>query len=104
MYICNIFIINMIYQLPNGKVINLSIAEYLDLTDDDLKYLSNNNYGKYANSPWIDSNLDKKEKSVFLDNSIDFIPEDVDEHSVIFSEDELFEDDSIELPEDTDLI
>ena len=38
----------MIYQLPNGKVINISIESYLRMTDEDLRYLSESNFGTHV--------------------------------------------------------
>ena len=35
----------MLYQLSNGKVIYLSIEEYLSLSDQDLHELANSGYG-----------------------------------------------------------
>jgi len=35
----------MIYQLPNGKIINISIETYLRMTDEDFKNLSESNIG-----------------------------------------------------------
>jgi hypothetical protein len=35
----------MLYQLPNGKVINISIETYLRMSDDDLRFLNESNYG-----------------------------------------------------------
>ena len=45
----------MLYQLPNGKVIQLSIDQYLALTDQDLQYLVAINYGETITSPWYNS-------------------------------------------------
>jgi hypothetical protein len=71
----------MIYQLPNGKVIHLSVEEYLDLTDNDIQYLMSINAGDYARSPFVGSAIrDKRKKSEEEeerdeDHSIDFTPE-----------------------------
>ena len=40
----------MLYQLTNGKVIYLSIEEYLSLTDLELHELANSGYGDEAPS------------------------------------------------------
>ena len=75
----------MIYQLPNGKVIQITIDQYLDLTDEDIQYLMSINYGDYARSPWLDSAISRKNKRVSHDpdkhdESIDYL-EDADEKS-----------------------
>jgi hypothetical protein len=72
----------MIYQLPNGKVINISIDQFLDLTDQDIQYFMSINGGDYASNPFTDSACieNAKEKSYdfeFLPNDeIDDIPDD----------------------------
>lgn len=38
----------MLYQLPNGKVIHLSVEDYLSLSDEDLHTIANSGYGEYA--------------------------------------------------------
>ena len=35
----------MNYQLPNGKVIYISIDEYLAMTDEDIQYFIASDYG-----------------------------------------------------------
>ncbi len=67
----------MIYQLPNGKIVNLSIEEYLDLTDEDIQYLMSENAGNYANSPWHGSAIKKHrdKDNTEEDTSIDYSPE-----------------------------
>jgi len=51
----------MLYQLPNGKVINISLDDYLNLTDEDIQALVALNYGEYATSYWYKSCLDTGE-------------------------------------------
>lgn len=45
----------MIFQLPNGKVINISIDEYLLLTDEDIQALVALNIGEFPTSYWYRS-------------------------------------------------
>ena len=72
----------MIYQLPNGKVINISIDQYLSMTDLDVQYLISIGGGDYATNPFTDSACidNAKEKSYdfeFLSNDeIDDIADD----------------------------
>lgn len=71
----------MIYQLPNGKVIHLTVEEYLDLTDNDIQYLMGMNAGEYSHSPFYESAIRKKAKPDYIediDTSIDYVPEDED--------------------------
>lgn len=52
----------MNYQLPNGKVIYISIEEYLSLTDADIQYLIALDYGEVITDPFSGSAVDTKEK------------------------------------------
>jgi hypothetical protein len=45
----------MLYQLPNGKVIYLSIEQYIELTDLDIQYLMSVDAGEHALNPFTDS-------------------------------------------------
>tara|TARA_R100000278_G_C5475130_1_gene166070 strand:- start:1519 stop:1764 length:246 start_codon:yes stop_codon:yes gene_type:complete len=64
----------MNYQLPNGKVVYLSIDEYLSLTDEDIQYLIACDYGDVITNPFSGSAVDTKKKPEetepreFLDN------------------------------------
>lgn len=63
----------MLYSLPSGKVIHLSIDQYLSLTDEDIQYLVSIDYGSVIHSPWVDSAIADNGKHVDEeDKSIDF--------------------------------
>ena len=47
----------MLYQLPNGKCIEISVEQYLKLTDKDLKELESLNWGEEINDPFAISVL-----------------------------------------------
>jgi len=64
----------MIYQLANGKVIYMSLEEYLNLSDDDIEFLISIDYGDYASSPWHGSQIRSKVKIV--DENLDSYEED----------------------------
>ena len=49
----------MLYQLPNGKTIYLSIDEFLNLTDNDVQYLMASNSGESITSPFFGSAMKK---------------------------------------------
>lgn len=51
----------MLYQLPNGKVIEISTEQYLEMSDEELEYLIAYNYGDVMEDPWFGSVLHKKE-------------------------------------------
>jgi hypothetical protein len=53
----------MLYQLPNGKVIEISTEQYFEMTDEELEYLIAYNYGEVQENPWFGSVLNKQDKS-----------------------------------------
>lgn len=78
MSIKELYLCSVIYQLPNGKVIDISVEEFLDLTDLDIQFLMSINAGDYAPSPWYKSSVSKKFKSddeEEVDTSLDYQPE-----------------------------
>jgi hypothetical protein len=91
----------MLYQLPNGKVIHLSIEEYLDITDEDIQYLISIDYGEYVRDPFTGSAVDKKTKEEILDFSF-MLDEDDNEINNIIDDDIPF-DDLIDMAEDLDI-
>lgn len=52
----------MNYQLPNGKVIYISIDEYLSMTDEDIQYFIASDYGDTVINPFSGSAVDTKGK------------------------------------------
>ena len=78
----------MLYQLPNGKVIYLSIEQYLELTDLDVQYLMSIDYGDHIVNPFTDSAIDINTKEKYYD--FDYLTDDESEN--IISDDEPFDD------------
>jgi hypothetical protein len=68
----------MLYQLPNGKVIEISTEQYFEMTDEELEYLIAYNYGDTLEDPWFGSVIQKKSPVVDEDDE-DFleIPSDL---------------------------
>lgn len=67
----------MLYQLQNGKVIQLSIEEYLAMTDSDIQYLISIDFGEHIIDPFLGSAVEKNSKNKYIDT--DFLPlEDYD--------------------------
>jgi hypothetical protein len=97
----------MLYQLPNGKVITLTVEEYLDLTDNDIQYLMALNAGDYANSPWSNSVIKTSNTSMTnrnVDKSIDYYDDEEDKsHGDNPGIEEVYLDDLPDLP-DTELL
>jgi hypothetical protein len=42
----------IVYQLPNGKCVYLTVEQFLSLEDDDIKYLVEFNFGNTVNDPF----------------------------------------------------
>jgi hypothetical protein len=69
----------MLYNLPNGKTIYLTIDEYLNLTDEDIQYLVSIRAGGNFN-PFHESALGNTAKEISEDKiNSDYIPDDVKE-------------------------
>lgn len=79
----------MQYQLPNGKVINLSIDQFLDMTDEDIQYLISIEYGEYVRDPFNGSAVEDNKQEKYYD--FDYLADDESEDNVI-SDDEPFDD------------
>ena len=90
----------MYYQLTTGKVVKLSLEEFLELTDADVQFLMSIDYGDHIIDPFHGSAV---ENTSLKEYDFSFIPSD-DEISLdsIASDDEPF-DDIIDLTEDTEL-
>ena len=82
--------IKMLYQLPNGKVIQLTIEEYLALTDLDIQYLMSLDYGEHIIDPFLGSAVEKNSKSKFIDT--EFLPMEDYDLNDIPSDDSPFDD------------
>ena len=57
----------MLYQLPNGKVVHLSIEEVLDLTDEDIQYLMSIDYGEHIRDPFTGSAVENNTREKYYD-------------------------------------
>lgn len=54
----------MFYQLPNGRVIEISTEQFIDMSDEELEYLIAYNYGDIIENPWHGSILNRVKQSV----------------------------------------
>ena len=54
----------MFYQLSNGKVVEISVEQYFDMSDEDIEYLIAFNYGNDFENPWTGSILVKQSKEI----------------------------------------
>ncbi len=79
----------MQYQLPNGKVINLSLDQFLDMTDEDIQYLISIEYGEYVRDPFNGSAVENNKQEKYYD--FDYLADDESEDNII-SDDDPFDD------------
>lgn len=56
----------IVYQLPNGKIVHLTLEQFLSLTDDDESLLSESNYGYTCSTPFV--NIDDIKEEEVADN------------------------------------
>jgi hypothetical protein len=59
----------MQYQLPTGKVIFITIEQYLSMTDNDIQYLISTNAGESIHNPFnksaLDENTSEKQEKLY---------------------------------------
>lgn len=90
----------MLYQLPNGKCIEISIEQYLRMTDDELNMYIAYGYGEEINDPFALSVLkygSASEKEEIIDE--DSIIEDddyIEDLTDVLPEEKLYDDEYID--------
>ena len=89
----------MLYQLPNGKVVYLTVEQYLELTTEDIQYLMSIDFGEHILNPFTDSAVVQNTKEHYYD--FDYLPDD-DNINDIVSDDEPF-DEIIDLSSPSDI-
>lgn len=73
----------IVYQLPSGKIIYLTVEQFLRLTDDEIKQYEDSNIGSSGNNPFrklpssFKDTLDEEDDQE--DDSIDFTSSDDDD-------------------------
>lgn len=70
------------YQLPSGKTIRITIEAFLNMSDEDIKYLSHNNYGSSSENPFDDESLSETDTITYAEDSTDEII-DIDENDLL---------------------
>lgn len=69
----------MIYQLPNGKVINISIEAYLRMSDEELRYINETNFGSSVeNVNPFQITEETAEPLQFVEEYLEELPEEID--------------------------
>jgi hypothetical protein len=91
----------MIYQLPNGKAIEISVEQYFRMSDHELNSLVANNWGEEINDPFALSVLRHGPVTSKEERMTNFGPGDFDEENVedltdVTSEDKLYDPDFID--------
>lgn len=51
----------MLYQLSNGKVVEISLEDFFEMSDSDFQNLMAFNLGEHINNPFIYSAIDEEE-------------------------------------------
>ena len=82
----------MLYQLPNGKVIYITIEQYLELTEDDIYYLVSSGHGEHTPNPFTDSAVVENTKEKYYDFDYLHSDDDSENHNDIVSDDIPFDD------------
>jgi hypothetical protein len=90
----------MLYQLPNGKCIEISIEQYLRMTDDELTMYVAFNYGEEINDPFALSvlkygNVTEKEE-IIDEDSITVEEEYIEDLTDVLPEEKLYDDEYID--------
>jgi hypothetical protein len=63
----------LLYQLPNGKVIQLTLEQFLEMTDEDEQYLISIGWGEYIHDPFYGSAAKKPRQNYHSpEREIDF--------------------------------
>jgi hypothetical protein len=89
----------MHYQLPNGKVVYLTIEQYLELTDLDIQYLMSIDFGEHVQDPFKGSAVEQNKSEKYYD--FDYLNTDDEDMNEKISDDEPF-DDIIDLSDNLD--
>ena len=81
----------IVYQLPSGKIIYLTVEQFLRLTDDEIKQYEDSNIGSSGNNPF------RKLPSSFKDSLYNDEDNDIEDTSIDFTN---FDDDAPDEPFD----
>jgi len=81
----------LLFQLPNGKAIEISTEQFVEMTDEELEYLIAFNYGEIQENPWFGSILNSNSSaSIIIDDVDEITPIDLtqisDDDKINFSD------------------
>jgi hypothetical protein len=80
----------ILYQLPNGKSVYITVEEFLNLTDSEIQFLVSINYGESILDPFYGSAVQQNSEEKYY--HFDYLPNDEDDIDNIASDDEPFDD------------
>jgi hypothetical protein len=80
------------YQLPNGKVIHITVDQFLNMSDDDFKLANEMNIGRLIHNPFEKIGSNDEDLEPLPDEPLELLSED-DEPSAEIDLDSLFLDD-----------
>lgn len=91
----------MIYQLPNGRCIEMSVEQYLRMSDDEINNLIAYNWGEEINDPFAYSvlrygSVTSKELKLEEFGPEDFDDEEIEDLTDVLLEDKLYDEDFID--------
>jgi len=86
----------MLYQLPNGKTIYITIEEYFNLTKEEEQFLVMHGYGEVMNNPFSQSVISKGGNKINEDD--DMYSDSDDDSCGDFLIDSI--DDGLDIPDD----
>ena len=73
----------MIYQLPSGRIIEITLEQYLEMSDDDIEFFIAYEVGEFNENPFYSSVIKtktiKEEEEFFDEDDLDdFLDVDID--------------------------
>ena len=71
----------MIYQLPSGRIIEITLEQYLEMSDDDIEFFIAYEVGEFNENPFYSSVIKTKtktEEELEEDDLDDFLDVDID--------------------------
>lgn len=68
----------MFYQLSSGRVIEITIEQYFELTDEEIQYLIAYNYGEHQENPFFGSIISSNQRIIEDVEDEDIQPDIID--------------------------
>lgn len=68
----------MFYQLSSGRVIEITVEQYFELTDEEIQYLIAYNYGEHQENPFFGSIISSNQRIIEDVEDEDIQPDIID--------------------------